>query len=267
MSYPQTPPGWYPDQANPQLVRWWDGRMWTNHVQPLQPPPPPQQPVQPPPPQQFAPQQPVQPQQPAQQQVGGAGQPGVGPMYTDPTLQVLQNARALGIFERAAYQVLGQSGQPIGTIQQVQVQPEQGRSEVFEVRDAAGALVLRLSRSLELKSAHRPRFDVSFGDGRPLGVIESEKLVGRITFGFTVGGVRVAGVKAQGMRNRQFTLTDQYDQPFAEYDRKPPSGEYDDSYQITRHRPTPEPLGTFVLTAAIVLDAAFFVASRGGVLR
>lgn len=196
MSYPQPPPGWYPDQANPQLVRWWDGRMWTNHVQPLQPPPPPQQPVQSPQ-QQFAPQQPQQPMQP-QQQVGGAGEPGAGPMFSDPTLQVLQNARALGIFERAAYQVLGQGGQPIGTIQQVQVQPEQGRSEVFEVRDAAGALVLRLSRSLELKSAHRPRFDVSFGDDRPLGVIESEKLVGRIT---AVRGVRPQAAR-RGLRRQ-----------------------------------------------------------------
>jgi hypothetical protein len=28
------PPGWYPDQQNPQQVRWWDGQVWTGHVQP-----------------------------------------------------------------------------------------------------------------------------------------------------------------------------------------------------------------------------------------
>jgi hypothetical protein len=268
MSTPQPPAGWYPDQVNPQLVRWWDGRMWTNHVQPLQQPPAPQQPIQQPVQQQaFAPQQPMQQQvQQPQQAAAGAG-PGVGPMFTDQQLQVIQDARAWGIFEKAAYQVIGQGGQLIGSIQQVQAQPEQGRSEHFQVLDPAGAVVFRVSRPLEMKSAHRPRFEVTFPDGRPLGVIESEKLVGRITFGFTVNGVRLAGVKAEGMRNRRFALTDQHDQQFAQYDREPPRGQRDDSYTITRYRPTPEPLGTFVLAGVIVLDAAFFVASVGGPLR
>lgn len=110
MSTPQPPAGWYPDQVNPQLVRWWDGRMWTHHVQPVQQPPAPQQPVQ---------------QQPQQAAAGGG--PGVGPMFADQQLQVIQDARAWGIFEKAAYQVIGQGGQPIGSIQQVQAQPEQGR--------------------------------------------------------------------------------------------------------------------------------------------
>lgn len=239
MNAPLPPPGWYPDQMDARFVRWWDGRTWTPHTQPAQPP--------------------------AQQApVGGTG---AGPMFTDPSLTVVQAARALGILELAAYQVFSGTGQLIGSIQQLRPRQDQGRSEQFEVRDAAGALVLRFGRPLELASAHRPRFEVTYPDGRLLGVIESEKLVGRITFGFTVGGVRVAGVKAEGMRNRKFALTDQHSQPIAEYDRRPPSGQYDDSYVITRHRPTPEPLGTFVLIATVVLDAAFFVSSLGGPLR
>ncbi len=44
----QVPAGWFPDPAppapgQPPLVRYWDGRQWTEHVQPAQ------QPVQPPP--------------------------------------------------------------------------------------------------------------------------------------------------------------------------------------------------------------------------
>ncbi|WP_327096538.1 DUF2510 domain-containing protein [Nocardia vinacea] len=29
-------PGWYPDHANPALVRWFDGYQWTNYTQPRQ---------------------------------------------------------------------------------------------------------------------------------------------------------------------------------------------------------------------------------------
>ena len=32
------PPGWYPDPQQPAMLRWWDGRVWTAHRQPPQPP-------------------------------------------------------------------------------------------------------------------------------------------------------------------------------------------------------------------------------------
>jgi hypothetical protein len=31
------PPNWYPDPHDPAFVRWWDGRQWTDNVQPVQP--------------------------------------------------------------------------------------------------------------------------------------------------------------------------------------------------------------------------------------
>jgi hypothetical protein len=30
----QTPRGWYPDTANPEQLRWWDGNQWTQNVRP-----------------------------------------------------------------------------------------------------------------------------------------------------------------------------------------------------------------------------------------
>lgn len=32
--------GWYPDPANPDAARWWDGTAWTQHVRAGSPPPP-----------------------------------------------------------------------------------------------------------------------------------------------------------------------------------------------------------------------------------
>jgi hypothetical protein len=41
---PQDPrqprPGWYPDPGGQQLLRWWDGRQWATHTQPLPDPQP-----------------------------------------------------------------------------------------------------------------------------------------------------------------------------------------------------------------------------------
>ncbi|NMO04099.1 DUF2510 domain-containing protein [Gordonia sp. TBRC 11910] len=33
-TYPATPPGWYPAPDDPRLLRWFDGRQWTEHTQP-----------------------------------------------------------------------------------------------------------------------------------------------------------------------------------------------------------------------------------------
>lgn len=40
-SGPLPPAGWYPDTANPNRYRWWDGRTWTDIVQEVQSTPPP----------------------------------------------------------------------------------------------------------------------------------------------------------------------------------------------------------------------------------
>ncbi len=54
MTTTEQPAGWYPDQEDPSLLRYWDGSMWTKNRAPIPPPtappPPPQwdQPMPPP---------------------------------------------------------------------------------------------------------------------------------------------------------------------------------------------------------------------------
>lgn len=149
-------PGWYADQANPQLLRWWDGNGWTPHTQPNpqaapprpQAPPPPapppqqyQQPVYQQPQQQGHPQQQGYPQQQYRQQgyqqqaVGFApqqqqqmapqapgmagGQAGGGPLYLAPELLIAQKAKVFGISSSAgAYQIMDATGAQVGTFRE-----------------------------------------------------------------------------------------------------------------------------------------------------
>lgn len=97
-------PGWYADQANPQLLRWWDGNAWTQHTQPN-----PQQPQQPPAPQ---PQQ-QQPQQGYQQQPQqGYQQPQYQQQSYAPQQQVQQQyAPQQGYQQQGYQQAAGFAGQ------------------------------------------------------------------------------------------------------------------------------------------------------------
>ncbi|GAA1239052.1 hypothetical protein GCM10009676_24570 [Prauserella halophila] len=355
----QPPPGWYPDQADPRYLRWWDGYRWTPYTQPV---PQPQSPQQQYPPQQYPqpqypqafqyeprhpaaqqpqggqpqhsqqhphyPQQPAQqasqpapqqpapqqsaPQQPARQQpglpyqggpqhqvapqsgpaahagaaqggaapggaaqAGAAAQLGAGPVYTAQALHIVQDKRLfVGMLAKASYAVTDHTGTPVGAV--VQVNPDEskhvrtysddgggaGLSQHFELVDLSGAPYFHVARALRAQSAAKPRFDVTLPDGTPLGHVESEKLVGRITLGLYVGGVRAGQLKMGGMRNTVLNLTDAGGQQIVECERKPPMFSREDAYNLTRPYPTPEPLGTMVLAGIIAVDNAFFAKSQ-----
>jgi hypothetical protein len=88
------PAGWYPDQADGRLLRYWNGASWTTHTQPNQPQPH------------------AAPSQQADQQGGG-------PLYTETDLVVNQKQKW---FDRAAsYAVLDRHGRLVGGVEQVNV--------------------------------------------------------------------------------------------------------------------------------------------------
>lgn len=285
----QPPPGWYPDQADPRYARWWDGYRWTPYTQPVPQPPPAQPPPAQHPPQQYPGPQPHQagppPQQPGPQQPGtqqpGTPQPsapaklGAGPVYTAPALHIVQDKRLfVGMFARASYAVTDQEGTPLGAV--VQVTPDAtkhartysddgggaGLSQHFELIDASGAPYFHIARALRAQSATRPRFDVTLPDGAPLGYVESEKLVGRITMGLYASGTRLGQLRMGGLRNSVLDLTDAGGRKLVECQRKPPMFSREDAYNLTRPHPLAEPLGTMILAGIIAVDNAFFAQTR-----
>lgn len=200
---------------------------------------------------------------------------GAGPIYGAPAITIVQDKRLfVGMLARASYAITDQNGSAIGVI--AQAQPDEakqdrtfsddggglGLSQHFELLDAAGTPYFHVARALRFRSAAKPRFDVTLPNGTPIGHVESEKLVGRITLGLYSGHARIGQLKLGGMRNNVLNLTDASGQKVVDCQRKPPAFSREDAYILTRPYQTPEPLGTLVLAGIIAVDNAFFAQSK-----
>lgn len=197
MTTPSPPAGWYADQSNPQLLRWWDGNIWTQHTQPNTHAPQPQQMQQA--------QPPAPTRQPAAQGAGpqGAQVPaeqaprdtlsealGVSPMnqqptgdlYTAPVVIVNQKDNIVQVSEN--FDLLDNKGTKLGAIRQVdknkfmkafRIMTDMGKevTKHFEVRDASGNVVLTIQAPNKFIGA---RFIVSRPDGSQIGEINSGKM-------------------------------------------------------------------------------------------
>ena len=251
---PGPPPGWYPDQYDQRFSRWWDGRAWTQHVQPNHAT------VQP---------APVQPAAPVQE----TRPTGAGPLLTEPVILVKKEyLEAGGPFGSIAAELVDQQGSRIGVLGKVDVDEQEqrrrifsgssndglGLSDHFELHDAHGQLVVHIAKAIRVKNAAKPLFEVSLSDGTPIGFTQSEKLFGRtITWGFTTPqGERIGGFTSKSMIG-PFVLADQQGTQLAEFTR---SGNRNNTsgYVLRRPQPVPQPLGWFVLVAMLAFDIAAF---------
>ncbi|OLT46981.1 hypothetical protein BJF85_00535 [Saccharomonospora sp. CUA-673] len=198
-------------------------------------------------------------------------QVGAGPVYGAPSVSIVQDKRFfVGMLGKATYAITDGEGNPIGAV--AQVDPDEskhvrtfgddgggaGLSQHFELVDAGGTPYFHVARALRLQSAAKPRFDVTLPNGAPLGHVESEKLVGRITMGLYAHNARIGQLKLAGLRNNVLNFTDAGGRQVIECQRKPPMFSREDAYIITRPFPTREPMGTLILAAIIAVDNAFF---------
>lgn len=264
------PPGWYPDQADPRYVRWWDGRQWTPQVQPARPP---QQP-------------PARPQgdaSPIEMALGGTGNAesvqkqvqqradvagpvaGGGTLFNEPILVVNQQAKLIEVANE--YAIYDQHGRQLGSVVQTGQSGVQKALRVLtkldsvmtvklEIRDAAGQPVLLLTRPATL---WKSTVHVQRPDGSAVGDIRMENVWGKARFAFEVGGQRIGGIHAENLRAWDLRLLDHAD---AEIGRITKTWQglakaaftTADNYVVQIHRPLADPLLSMVVASALTVD-------------
>ncbi|WP_311733320.1 hypothetical protein [Amycolatopsis bartoniae] len=113
----------------------------------------------------------------------------------------------------------------------------------FEVRDAGGSVVLKVTRPAKMVPS---RFLVTRADGTPIGEISRESTPGRIRFAFTARGRPVGQLHAE----RDFSITDA---DGLEVAHGAPTA---DNYVVEVHDHLSDPLASMVVAAALTVDTA-----------
>jgi uncharacterized protein YxjI len=269
------PAGWHPDPFGRHEYRWWDGFRWGEQVSsggrqgndPPVPSPSASVPVV-----GHSPQQ-IQRQVVRQAGVAPTGAGG-GTIFSEPVLVVNQKAKLIEI--NTEYGIFSQSGDQIGAVRQVGQSAakkvlrtltslDQFMTHSFQVVDMAGNVQLALTRPAKL---FKSRVVISDASGQEVGTVSQENMVGKIHFGFLVGGQRIGGIYAENWRAWNFSIRDADDQEVARI-TKTWEGlaktlfTTADNYVIQLHRPLSEPLRSMVVASALCVDTALKQDSRG----
>ncbi|OZM74035.1 scramblase [Amycolatopsis antarctica] len=261
-------PGWYPDQRQPQLVRWWDGQAWTDHTGPAGQAPPRHdaEPIE-------LDIEPAHDPERVRAQVaegtrgrarGGAGG---GTVFTEPVLVVNQRAKLIEM--SSEYGVFDQQGTQLGAVVQVGQSTlkkvvrllgsaDQFMTHRFEIRDAGHSTLLKVVRPAKV---FKSRFLVTRGDDAPVGEIVQENVFGRIRFAFTSGGEKIGGIQAENWRAWNFAVEDANGTEVARISKTwggfaRAAFTTADNYVVEIPSPLRDPLASMVVAAALTIDTA-----------
>lgn len=271
-----TPPaGWYPDPSKQFEQRYWDGSQWTEHVvsqatgqttSPLAPAV--GRPV--------AASAPDKVQRQVQKQAGIAPFETTGPttLFDSPVLVVNQKAKLIELTNE--YAIYDANGRQLGSV--VEVGQNVFRKMLrlasnidtllthrYEIRDEAGRVVLHVRRPGTL---WKSKVVVALPDGREVGTIKQENLIGKIRFGFETDGQRIGGIQAENWRAWDFAINDAQGTEVARI-KKTWEGMAKamfttaDNYVVRLHRPLEDPLRAMVLASAVTVDTVLKQNAKG----
>lgn len=191
-----------------------------------------------------------------------------GTLLGAPILVVNQRTKLLEV--TTGYDIFGHDGRRLGSITQfgqsrakkivrVLTSFDQFFTHHFEIHDATGATVLRLTRPAKV---FRTRVNVFDGADRYLGTIRQENVFGRIRFVVTTSNEwPVARLTARNLRAWDFALTDLHGDPLVEMVKTwegwmRTAATRSDRYVVRLTRPLDEPVRSLALAAALTIDVA-----------
>lgn len=206
--------------------------------------------------------------------VAGAAFRGGGSIFTEPVLVVNQKAKLVELTNQ--YGVYDANGRQLAAVNQVGQSTakkvarlvtslDQFMTHRLEITDQDGRVLMRLTRPAKV---FKSTVVVSDADGREIGRIVQQNMVGKIHFAFEVNGQRVGGIRGKNWIAWDWTLEDATG---AEVGRIKKTFEgvaktlftTADNYVVVLHRQLPQPLNSLVVASALSIDTALKQDARG----
>ncbi|MEY2449849.1 MAG: hypothetical protein QOH79_3325 [Acidimicrobiaceae bacterium] len=268
-----TAPDWYPDPFGRHEMRYHDGSQWTEHVSSHG-----RQSVDPPGGASHVPvvNRATEKVQRDVAKVGvqaGAAQ-GTGSIFTEPVLVVNQKAKLIEINNE--YAIYDQHGTQIGAVRQVGQSKakklirlvsdvDQYLTHKFQIVDMQGNVQLAITRPAKLMKS---KVVVQDGNGRDIGTIVQQNMIGKIHFGLESGGNTYGSINAENWRAWNFNIQDHTGIEVARITKTweglaKTMFTTADNYVVQIHRPLEEPLRSLVVAAGLAVDTALKQDSRG----
>ncbi len=268
-----TAPGWYPDPYGRHELRWYDGGQWTDAVTShgRQASDPPTGTVVPAVGYGAAK---VQKNVGKAKAAGEAGWQGGGTLFTEPVLVVSQKAKLIEVNNE--YAVYDRNGNQLGAVRQVGqstakkvlrvlTSVDQFMTHKLQVVDMAGNVALQLTRPAKV---FKSKVQILDGQGREVGGIVQENMVGKINFGLEANGQRLGAIKGENWRAWNFRIEDAAGTEVARITKTFEGVAKTlfttaDNYVVQIHTRQPEPLNSLIVAAALSVDTALKQDARG----
>ena len=282
----ENPASWHPDPMGRHQLRYWDGKVWTDHVSDNGV-------------------QATDALQPrgldkidAALTIGNEGDPnkiheqlhgeskyrsanvgeaafvGGGTIFTEPILVVNQKAKLIELNNQ--YSVYNQSGQQIASVNQVGQSAakkavrlltsfDQFMTHKLEIADDAGRVLLKITRPAKLMKS---TVVISDGNDQEIGRIVQDNVFGKIHFSLQAGGHTYGAIKAENWRAWNFRIEDHTGVEVARITKTFEGVAKTifttaDNYVVQIHTQIPQPLNSLIVAAALSVDTALKQDSRG----